>query len=366
MCIKVENKDPVSLLVLGISGSGKSTFSKQMKILCDEGFSDDERHTYINIIRTNVLIGMKELAEQALARGLDVEERHRKYVRYFKENNVNELELADQNILKKVKALWSDDAIQKAWEVCRNYQIQVSQLDYVMENLDRITESDYLPNDEDIIRSRQRTTGAYTTKFRYKKENWEIIDVGGQIPERKKWGNIVSEKSFTTIIYFAALDEYNMESNEAPGAGKTKMEVSLEVFGGIVNDKEIYRCCSILFLNKTDLFKEKMESKSGYKEFKAKFPDFEDYLKNDLDADLESSSYMNEKAKETLDDDRTFWGGVKYLEKKFREKINDEDTQDRLQVFPTCAIDKNIMETIFEILTGYVFEVRMNISGMHF
>jgi len=371
LCGKTEGqKDPVRILVLGISGSGKSTFSKQMKILYNEGFTDEERLSYVNIIRTNVLIGMKELAEQAVSQGLDVEEKHRKYVRYFKENNVNELELADQNVLKKVKALWSDDAIQSAWEKCRNYQIQVSQLDYVMDNLDRITENDYIPNDEDIIRSRQRTTGAYSTRFIYEKDSWEIFDVGGQIPERKKWKTIVNESNFTTIIYFAALDEYNMESNEAPGAGKTKMEVSLEVFSEIVNDEETFGCCRILFLNKTDLFREKIKSKDGLKEFKDKFPDFEDYLKEDLENDIQPKNYINEMVSNSNylenNKEKTFWGAIKYIERKFRNAIENEDQREQMLVaYPTCAIDKDLIEKIFHVVKDYVFDIRMTLSGIH-
>jgi len=95
-------KGPLRVLVLGISGSGKSTFSKQMKILFTDGFNDDERLCYVNIIRANVLVGMKELAEQAFNLGFEVEEKHRKYVRYFKENNIFDLELSDQNVLKKL------------------------------------------------------------------------------------------------------------------------------------------------------------------------------------------------------------------------------------------------------------------------
>jgi len=188
-----------------------------------------------------------------------------------------------------------------------------------MKNLDRITESDFIPNDEDIVRSRQRTTGAYSTKFQYENTPWEIFDVGGQVPERKKWNTIVSESDFTTIIYFAALDEYNMESNETKD-GDTKMEVSLKVFNEILNDKATYNCCSILFLNKIDLFKDKIQSPKGFEEFEEKFPDFGDYMKKEFEKDIAIESYLNEYIKIDEDEDKVFWGGVKYLEKKNLKK----------------------------------------------
>jgi len=70
--------------------------------------------------------------------------------------------------------------------------------------------------------------------------------------------NIV-QQGFTSIIFFASLDEYNMESSEEPG--KTKMEVTLNVFKDVMNESENFKSCSIIFLNKTDLFREKMDSK---------------------------------------------------------------------------------------------------------
>jgi hypothetical protein len=267
----------IKILVLGISGSGKSTFSKQMKILFGEGFNDDEKITYVNIVRANVLQGIKELAEQASNRGLDVKERHRKHIRFFKENDVFQLNLCEKDILKKVTSLWGDSAIQEAWNLCRNYQIQVSQIEYFMENLDRITKSDFVPNDDDIVRARQRTAGAYSTRFTAFKHTWEIIDVGGQTPERKKWISIVQE-GFANSIFFASLDEYNMESSEEPG--KTKMEVSMRVFEEVINDQENYKSFFILFLTKKDLFREKLLSKKGRAEFDEKFPDFEKFLKD--------------------------------------------------------------------------------------
>jgi len=232
-----------------------------------------------------------------------------------------------------------------------------------MKNLDRITESDFIPNDEDIVRSRQRTTGAYSTKFQYENTPWEIFDVGGQVPERKKWNTIVSESDFTTIIYFAALDEYNMESNETKD-GDTKMEVSLKVFNEILNDKATYNCCSILFLNKIDLFKDKIQSPKGFEEFEEKFPDFGDYMKKEFEKDIAIESYLNEYIKIDEDEDKVFWGGVKYLEKKFKEEIDDDEIRKQLVVFPTCAIEKDHIEKVFEATSDYIFELRMKLSGI--
>jgi len=274
--------------------------------------------------------------------------KNRKYVRYFKENNVFELKL-DRGVLKKVHALWEDPGIQNVWSLCRNYQIQVSQLDYFMENIERLTAADYVPNNEDIVRGRQRTAGAYTTRFNNSKSNWEIIDVGGQTPERKKWLHIV-QQGFTSIIFFAALDEYNMESSEEPG--KTKMEVSMKVFSEVVADEDNFRCCNILFLNKCDLFKEKICSENGYTEFEEKFPDFPQFYEEEFVSDPGLS-----------DEDNKYAASLKHIESTFRELIPDER---ELVCYPTCAIDTDKTSVVFDAMKEFIFVERMKKSGIKF
>jgi len=256
--------------------------------------------------------------------------------------------------VNKVKVLWNDSAIKDTWEQCRNYQIQVSQFDYLMDNLDRIASADFTPNNDDIIRSRQRTTGSFSTRFSAFNYNWTIIDVGGQAPERIKWKQIMENSTtpLTAIIYFAALDEYNMTSNEEEN--KTKMEVSLEVFKQLVEDSNH---CMILFLNKTDLFQKKINNKKGYDEFVEQFnPDFKEYLK--------SEEYVKiTKSNEYKEHERKYLGAYHYIRKKFEDAI---PVGKPLSVYPTCAIDTDQVRSVFIAIKDYIFVERMKHSGINF
>jgi len=256
-----------------------------------------------------------------------------------------------------VNKLWQDQSIQLAWEACRNYQIQVSHMDYFMNNIDRITGAKFVPTDEDIIRARQRTAGAHVTRFFNSKYVWELIDVGGQAPERTKWLNIVEQQQtdLSSIVYFAALDEYNMESSEEPG--KTKMEVSLNVFSEVMNDAVHYDKCTILFLNKTDLFRDKIESKKGYKEFKEKFTNFETWM--DTPYTEEEGGYKAENSGE----DEPYSAALKYIELLFREKC---PAPGKLVVYSSCAIDTDQVDIVFTTMRDYIFVQRMANSGIVF
>ena len=56
-----------------------------------------------------------------------------------------------------------------------------------MSSMDRIFAEDYEPNDQDILRTRVKTTGVVRIEFDFHATKFEMLDVGGQRSERKKW-----------------------------------------------------------------------------------------------------------------------------------------------------------------------------------
>jgi hypothetical protein len=50
-----------------------------------------------------------------------------------------------------------------------------------------MTAEDYLPSEQDVLRSRVRTTGIVETEFEIDGNLFRMFDVGGQRNERKKW-----------------------------------------------------------------------------------------------------------------------------------------------------------------------------------
>lgn len=56
-----------------------------------------------------------------------------------------------------------------------------------LDQVDRLFMAGYTPTDEDIIRSRVKTTGIAETIFKDGALTYRMFDVGGQRSERKKW-----------------------------------------------------------------------------------------------------------------------------------------------------------------------------------
>lgn len=77
-----------------------------------------------------------------------------------------------------------------------------------LNSLDRLIQSDYIPTQQDVLRTRVKTTGIVETTFILKKHRFRIVDVGGQRSERKKW--IHCFDGVTAVIFVSALNEYDL------------------------------------------------------------------------------------------------------------------------------------------------------------
>jgi len=122
------------------------------------------------------------------------------------------------------------------------------------DSIDRISAHDYLPNNQDILRMRVKTSGINETTFMIQRLTYRIIDVGGQRSERKKW--IHCFEGVTTILFLVALSEYDQLLFE--DETMNRMQEALNLFDSICNSQWFVKTSIILFLNKIDLFKEKL------------------------------------------------------------------------------------------------------------
>jgi len=61
-----------------------------------------------------------------------------------------------------------------------------------------------------------------------------------------------------------------------------------------------------------------------------------------------------------------FYGAIKYIEQKFKSKIEDEERRKLINVFPTCAIEAEFMKTIFDTVKDHVFMERLTGSNIRY
>jgi len=153
-------------------------------------------------------------------------------------------------------SLSRDPAIQAAYFSKHRPVEMFDAAPYFWEHLDRVLAEDYEPDNDDILRCRAATTGIVHTPFVIKNTHFSFFDVGGQKNERKKW--IHCFENVTAMLYIANLNEYNQTLVE--DSSRNRLADSLALFDAVVNMKWFKHTAVIVFLNKDDLFREKIHT----------------------------------------------------------------------------------------------------------
>jgi guanine nucleotide-binding protein G(i) subunit alpha len=114
------------LLLLGAGESGKSTIVKQMKIIYENGYSQDERIRYKKIIFKNVIdaiINILDAMEKlSVYFTCPARVKDAKLVRNFASTFFFKNQLTHE-IYNSIKRLWSNDDLQMVLEHSREYQV---------------------------------------------------------------------------------------------------------------------------------------------------------------------------------------------------------------------------------------------------
>ena len=202
---KIEN-EKIKLLLLGAGESGKSTIFKQMKVIYGEQYSESEKKRQLPTIYGNIIQAMKVLIDQAVLTNLIVQvvaKSELDYVKSLDENESVNVEVGDA-----IKALWTDPGIQAVWARRNEFQV-IESVQYYFNKIDIIKQPNYLPDKDDILMARVRTSGIVTEKYVIDGTTFEMYDVGGQRNERKKW--IHCFEGVTAVIFVAAISEYDQK-----------------------------------------------------------------------------------------------------------------------------------------------------------
>ena len=101
-----------------------------------------------------------------------------------------EADILPADVSDAIRSLGRDLSIQEAVRRSCEFQLNDSAI-YYFSAMDRMASPSYLPTDQDILRSRVKTTGITETTFKVGELTYKLFDVGGQRSERKKQKNPV-------------------------------------------------------------------------------------------------------------------------------------------------------------------------------
>ncbi|CAM4709702.1 hypothetical protein PO909_012816 [Leuciscus waleckii] len=279
-------KKLVKILLLGAGESGKSTFLKQMRIIHGQDFDQRAKEEFRATIYSNVIKGVRVLVDAReklhIPWGDPENQVHGETIMAFDtRSSLMAKGMVETkvflNYLPTIRALWQDSGIQNAYDRRREFQLGES-VKYFLDNVDKLGQSDYLPNQKDILLARKPTKGIHEYNFEIKNVPFKMVDVGGQRSERKRWFECFD--SVTSILFLVSSSEYDqvlMEDRQT-----NRLTESLNIFETIVNNRVFANVSIILFLNKTDLLEDKVQNvniKDYFPEFTGEPHDLQDVQK---------------------------------------------------------------------------------------
>ncbi|XP_008301536.1 guanine nucleotide-binding protein G(o) subunit alpha-like [Stegastes partitus] len=249
-------KHAVKILMLGAAESGKSTVIKQIKIIYSNGFSQQELISFKPAVLDNLLTSMKIVLQgMGMLRINLANMKNKEHARSIL--SCSQCLGDDQELLPFVAhafcSLWADQGVRAA--AARGYEFELNDSAlYFFENMSRIIGPNYIPTETDVLRVRVRTCGIIETQFQVNEMMLRLYDVGGQRSDRRKWLSCFD--CIQVVLFVVALSSYDMTLLEDPSVNR--LQESLELFSSICTNTVFQRTSLILFMNKTDLFREKI------------------------------------------------------------------------------------------------------------
>ena len=320
----------VKLLLLGAGESGKSTIVKQMKIIHESGYSSDECLQYRPVVFSNTIQSMIAIV-RAMGK-LKIEfgdggctEDARKLFHVAGQGEDGDF---TPDVVAVLKKLWADSGVQACFKRAREYQLNDS-APYYLNELDRLGNPNYVPTQQDVLRTRVKTTGIVETHFTFKGLHFKMVDVGGQRSERKKW--IHCFEGVTAIIFCVALSAYDLVLAEDEEVNR--MHESMKLFDSICNNKWFEQTSIILFLNKKDLF----EAKVVKSPLTICFPEY--------------------------NGPSTFQEAATYIQYQF-ENLNKKKETKEIYTHFTCATDTGNIQFVFDAVTDVIIKNNLRDCGL--
>ncbi|KAF1805127.1 guanine nucleotide binding protein, alpha subunit [Mucor lusitanicus] len=255
---KEKIKQEYKILLLGSGESGKSTILKQMKIINQNGYTKDELRSWRTIVYKNLIESAQTLVQAILAFDLkfdnSLNNENAIVIKNYKFSGDSRAVL-DASLIAAIESVWADTTTKFCIEDKASEFYLMDSAPYFFEDIKRIGRADYVPNEQDVLRARLKTTGITEIKFAHEKHtSIHMFDVGGQRSERRKW--IHCFEAVSSIIFCVALSEYDQVLLEE--TRQNRMLESIALFESVVNSRWFLHTSIMLFLNKVDLFKAKV------------------------------------------------------------------------------------------------------------
>ncbi|XP_061183074.1 guanine nucleotide-binding protein G(s) subunit alpha-like [Saccostrea echinata] len=367
-----EELKKLKLLLLGTGESGKSTLTKQMKIIHINGFDMRERLDKVCDIRKNIKESIVVLLLAMNQLEIPLENRDIFSSQEFILQEAGNPEIHRTNeFLEHAEKLWTDAGVQECYSRSHEFQL-IDCAKYFLDKIHEIKSPAYVPSDQDILRCRCVTTAIQHVEFGIpdggNQVKFNVYDVGGQQGERKKWIQVFD--SVTAILFVVDCSSFDQTLREDPT--KNRLLEALENFDQVWNNRFLRYVSVLLFINKIDVLAEKISKGRNISDLTRKypdiFPDFDKFIPTDseklhfLESFASNSpdnrrksppSYRSDVHPETVKTAiyiRHLFMKIVRGELHLKERITKQDKhwhdEHGCEAFYTCAIDTDNVQRV--------------------
>uniref|UniRef100_A0A1I7WLE9 G-protein alpha subunit n=1 Tax=Heterorhabditis bacteriophora TaxID=37862 RepID=A0A1I7WLE9_HETBA len=155
-----------------------------------------------------------------------------------------------------------------------------------------------------------------------------MVDVGGQRTERRKW--IHCFDNVNMILFVVSMSDYDLQDPE--DSRQNRMLQNFEIFRTIVQSDFFKNATVVLFLNKYDVFRDKLNSSPLQK------------------------CWSHYNGDNSVDD------ATEFMKKQFRRCIHERH---KYFNFVTTATDTNNIELVFSSAIAHIINESLKSTGLH-
>lgn len=335
--------DSLKILTLGAGESGKSTILKHIEILYGGGLTQDQKTSIRTAIRENLISDMKSLVSALKQSGKTYDQTLSTSIKLIEEISVSEDELV-LDVADSIADLWSEPAVKEVYKEIseqsqhNQHNFQLCEFaDYFFDNVVRISEANYTPTNEDILKMRKRTVGSFRFYFNFNTTKVTLVDVGGQKLERNKWQPMFAGVDY--LIFVVSLSDFDQYLWEEDSIRRTQDSIML--FSQIAGAEVFQDVPIFLIMNKVDAFQQKLKRIPD--KFKEAYPGF-------------TTTHPTTGNEIDVND------AIEHIKKAFLKRVGSRSDKGWIESIPTNAIDQ---ESVKNLVQKIAVRVVNDQSGKH-
>ncbi|KAJ8114339.1 hypothetical protein OPT61_g3761 [Boeremia exigua] len=241
-------KRKINILPLGAFSMRE--IAEQLKNNGDTSLTESERADYRYNIHQCVITSIRALLSLIKESKIQTDEVKHRYD-YLCDYMVGHQDaILNEEAGQATDSLWNNPYVKGLVQSSAKSDLKESYA-YFFQEISRIAAPNYIPTETDILQSHKGIRGISEHRFLANGLTINLIDVGTQRCERRKW--IHQFDDITAILFVADLPCYDQEVS-----GRNTLTEQIELFDNVINTKSFRSSRFILFLNNVSAFRQKL------------------------------------------------------------------------------------------------------------